>query len=424
MSGTSSRLSLGDFSKVFEPLGYLSPSSTTSSATADLAQTAVVYAIPQICPQTELCRHGDNWATGCVDNFFTSCKGARGPENLSYSWIRHNSSPHDIESAWKSPRLSPALMDSDGRSLKSSPGPSGYETGLTTPPQSPALADNSNHKMKGLAPASPGPKILKTDNDAAFEYSLDDSPSRSVVKKSEVQRKLENFRKRHLKDKYERTCRQSEDEYHRDGDATRLYPEIAEGDVHIFADVSNIFISLLHTVKKALNIPSTAKIYPNLDLDWRKLVEIASRGRPIATLKAGCSVNPERSRNPAFIQRLEDAGFDVGVRDRVQNQEGRWVEKLVDESIQVDIGDCVEQHKGNKGTIIIVTGDGKPAEQSSGFIRYAKHALGEGWHVEVICWDVGCSQAWRGESWEKVYGGRYRLISLDSYLGELWDKEF
>lgn len=294
--------------------------------------------------------------------------------------------------------------DTDWRSGRSSASSSGDETDITTPPRSPELQTTNKRKWADKIPEAR--KIKKTD-DIAFEYDSESGQGSVSFTKSYIQ-KHPRFQKNAVANETERI---------RDKNlATRLTQ--AKEDVHVFVDVSNVYISLLHTVRKFLDIPSAAKLFPNPEMDWEKLRQIVVRDRPVKTLSAGCSINPaRRDFHPSFIQRLKEVGFEVDVLDRVE-QEGRYVEKLVDETIQAHIGDTVKDTE-KPGTIVIVTGDGRPAPQSAGFKAYAEHALKQGWNVEVVCWTVGCSQLWKDESWRK-FGLCYRLINLDDYVGELF----
>ena len=216
-------------------------------------------------------------------------------------------------------------------------------------------------------------------------------------------------------------------------------PAIYENGLHVFLDVSNIHISFLQTLKNKLNLAATARFTPNPTFNMAALTDFITRERPVKCLTAGCSVLPDKPQ-PSFIEVLRKLDYRVDVRDRKKTlepknhqkesskesflpREARYVEDYVDETLQTRIGETVMQCFGNEGTLVLVTGDAKPAPYSDGFFAYADRALTMGWHVEVICWRICCSSTWKDPAWICRWGSRFRLIELDFLLNDLWLKE-
>jgi hypothetical protein len=73
-----------------------------------------------------------------------------------------------------------------------------------------------------------------------------------------------------------------------------------------------------------------------------------------------------------------------------------------------------------QGTLVLATGDAKPAKYSDGFFTYAERALKMGWNVEVVSWNLSLSSSWKDPSWTKKWDHRFRLIELDEFLDDLW----
>ncbi|KAF4121611.1 Conserved hypothetical, protein [Geosmithia morbida] len=209
--------------------------------------------------------------------------------------------------------------------------------------------------------------------------------------------------------------------------------------IHIFLDMSNVYISFLNTIKERLQLPPGARFPKNPHLNLRRLTKLITRSRLVATRVAGCSVIPDRSE-PVFVEHLRNYDYRVDVRERkaVQssNQTGasppkrsyspkgvRYVEDLVDETLQTRIGETFMKSGHKKATLILVTGDAKPAPYADGFGECAKRALGWGWNVEVVNWSTSCSSIWRDMARDESYGNQFRLIDLDHYLKYLWTDE-
>lgn len=222
-------------------------------------------------------------------------------------------------------------------------------------------------------------------------------------------------------------------------------PEITHQGIHVFLDMSNINISFQTALRNRYRLPDTARFVPLPQLNLSFLTEILVRGRETEILNAGCSVVPGRPA-PHFIADLEALSYRVDLRERKRvtepntpgrkgnvsssdeapyhhrhNPRGpvRYVEDLVDETLQTRIAESVMEHFSSPGTLVIATGDAKPAKFSDGFFTYADRALKMGWHVEVVSWRSSLSHSWRNPEWTGLWGERFRVIELDGFLDEL-----
>ncbi|TWU78057.1 hypothetical protein ED733_006824 [Metarhizium rileyi] len=220
--------------------------------------------------------------------------------------------------------------------------------------------------------------------------------------------------------------------------------QVARNGVHIFLDMSNINISFQSALKGRFAIEEHARFVPLPYLNLQFLTEILVRGRKIMALNAGCSVLPHR-QEPRFVQELRDLGYRVDLRERKRADEnwrrvdedlkigeasssdelaclrraGRYVEELVDETLQIRIAESVMEFFKDQGTLVIATGDAQPAKYSDGFFVYAERALRMGWNVEVVSWRTSLSSHWNRPDWVGQWRGRFRVIELDDYIDHL-----
>ncbi|KAG6007669.1 hypothetical protein E4U43_000277 [Claviceps pusilla] len=221
---------------------------------------------------------------------------------------------------------------------------------------------------------------------------------------------------------------------------------VALNGIHIFLDMSNINISFQHALRQKYSLKEHSRFLPLPQLNLQFLTEILVRNRRTMTLNAGCSVLPDR-HEPRFIQELRKLGYRVDLRERrliaeargpinyTMSNKGRgggapdrmaalhtvarFMEDLVDETLQTRIAESVMEYFENPGTLVLATGDAQPAKYSDGFFTYAERALRMGWHVEVVSWNLSLSSRWRKSGLTEKWGNRFRLIRLDDFLDEL-----
>lgn len=218
--------------------------------------------------------------------------------------------------------------------------------------------------------------------------------------------------------------------------------------VHVFLDHSNINISFRRALQsKFANGDFSARFNPSPEFNLEFFSEILLRGRQVRILNAGCSTRPDHPQ-PAFVDELRRLGYHVDVRERkpvvgdpkphhtkthasskhprkrktagAPHDDTRYVEDLVDETLQTRIGESVMEFFQDQGTLVLATGDGKPAKYSDGFFAYADRALRMGWNVELVSWNLGLSSSWSDPEWTRKWGPRFRIIQLDEFLDDLW----
>ncbi|KAM0243881.1 hypothetical protein ACHAP5_006833 [Fusarium lateritium] len=209
------------------------------------------------------------------------------------------------------------------------------------------------------------------------------------------------------------------------------FSTIAENGIHVFIDMSNIIIGFQKALRAKFGMPESTRFVPLPQMNLSFFHELLTRDRYAEWLNVGCSTRPDRGE-PPFIQELKDLGYRVDLRNRRPEQSGsndhttfetggfRYVEDMVDETLQIRIGESVMQYFEMPGTLVIATGDARPAKYSDGFLTYAQRALKMGWSVEVVSWKASLSSAWNGLLRDKNIGSRFRIIELDQFLDELW----
>ncbi|KAF5712750.1 cell wall glucanase [Fusarium mundagurra] len=209
------------------------------------------------------------------------------------------------------------------------------------------------------------------------------------------------------------------------------YPTIAENGIHVFVDMSNIIIGFQKALRARFGLPESSRFVPLPQMNLAFFHELLTRDRYAEWLNVGCSVRPNRNE-PTFVQELKDLGYRVDLRSRRPEQSGaddhntfeaggfRYVEDMVDETLQIRISESVMQYFEEPGTLVIATGDARPAKYSDGFLTQAQRALKMGWSVEVVSWKASLSSAWTTLLKDQSIGSRFRIIELDQFLDELW----
>lgn len=189
------------------------------------------------------------------------------------------------------------------------------------------------------------------------------------------------------------------------------------------------------------SVHERARFTPLPPLNLEFLTEVLVRGRLTKALTAGCSVKPG-CHEPRYIQGLRDLGYHVDLRDRKAVEPDRpsggrsggsssdemlrshavgirYVEDLVDETLQTRIAESVMEYFQEQGTLVLATGDAQPAKYSDGFFTYAERALKMGWNVEVVSWKSSLSSNWKSHGWTSQWGDRFRIIELDDFVDDL-----
>ncbi|PNP55377.1 hypothetical protein THARTR1_04519 [Trichoderma harzianum] len=212
----------------------------------------------------------------------------------------------------------------------------------------------------------------------------------------------------------------------RDASMAEKHPTITSQGIHVFVDMSNIDIGYQKTLKGFRRLDENTRLSPVPHLNLQFLTKILVRDRPVVALNVCCSTLPGRSE-PRYVQQLRELGYHVDLRERKGVLEGgltftgapdtlRFVEDLVDETLQVRIAESVMEYFRTPGTIVLATGDAKPSPHSDGFFSYVQRALKMGWNVEIVSWRGNLSQRWIDRQWTSQWRDKFRVILLDEFL--------
>lgn len=220
----------------------------------------------------------------------------------------------------------------------------------------------------------------------------------------------------------------------RDAVLRKQHPKVTSNGVHVFLDMSNIDISFHKCLRIRHQLPHDSKFNPTPRLNLEFLTDILLRGRQADRMFASCSILPGRSTEPRFVQDLRNLGYSTDVRTRKRVEEIdhaspsvtgaigiRYVEDLVDETLQTRMAESAMSCFQNPGIMVLATGDAKPAQYSDGFFAYVERALQMGWNVEVVSWRNSLSASWRAAQWKGQWGDRFSIIELDEFVDELLD---
>ncbi|KAI8627516.1 hypothetical protein F5Y19DRAFT_465732 [Xylariaceae sp. FL1651] len=231
--------------------------------------------------------------------------------------------------------------------------------------------------------------------------------------------------------------------------------------LHIFIDMSNIFIGFCDSWKISQSIPVHQFIRAPA-FNFKIFTSIMERNRP-ATKKilAGslATAVSDQARWPRHFIEAQAQGYKMNILNRVQKfspikvrrrrqtppqatgvvyqadlltsgdestedqarvgYETRNGEQGVDEILHLNMMDSVVDCIGEPASMILATGDAAQAEFSDGFLQYATRALEKGWKLELVTWKKTISSAWTNPAFKKQYGERFRIIYLDDFLNEL-----
>lgn len=212
----------------------------------------------------------------------------------------------------------------------------------------------------------------------------------------------------------------------RDAAMAEKHSSITSQGVHVFVDMSNIDIGYQSTLKEIRHLKENARLSPLPHLNLQFLTKILVRDRPVVALNVCCSTIPGRSE-PRYVQQLRELGYHVDLRERKRVLESglpstrasdtlRYVEDLVDETLQVRIAESVMEYFRTPGTIVLATGDAKPSPHSDGFFSCVQRALRMGWNVEVVSWRGNLSLRWIDRQWTSQWHDKFRVIELDDFL--------
>ncbi|KAI1491723.1 hypothetical protein F5X96DRAFT_678190 [Biscogniauxia mediterranea] len=236
----------------------------------------------------------------------------------------------------------------------------------------------------------------------------------------------------------------------------------ADKPVHIFVDMSNIFIGFCDSWKISRGIPVIQFIKAPA-FNFKVFSSIMQRGRAAAKKilagSVGGAVN-ERAKWPRHFTEAAMSGYEMNIFSRVQRpspgkpkRRGRTppqiynmytpmelgitsgdespedvgsqkagtrkAEQGVDENLHLNMMNSMLDCMDEPETMVLATGDAAQAQFSGGFMQYATRALNRGWNLELITWRKTISSAWTAPAFLEKYHKQFRIIFLDDYLEEL-----
>ncbi|KAH6652065.1 hypothetical protein BKA67DRAFT_660834 [Truncatella angustata] len=215
-------------------------------------------------------------------------------------------------------------------------------------------------------------------------------------------------------------------------------------DVHVFVDMSNIFIGFQDTAKISQGLSINARVTFS-PFSFEHLAFVLERGRKTVKRKLAGSVRQAHQMNnlPSYILEAQTYGFEAKILHQVvkldRNQpfqnspctsadeansailcpRTKLGEQGVDETLHLSMQDSILDAQGNPGVMVLATGDAKPAEYSDGFAHYAIKALKHGWHVEVVSWRKCLSSEWKKSPFKDTYADQFRIVILDDFFDEI-----
>ncbi|KAK1245624.1 hypothetical protein MKX07_004693 [Trichoderma sp. CBMAI-0711] len=398
---------LGDFSRLFaeflDPLTLASSSSSSSEGSDDY-----YYDDDDSSPALKATSLSSAASDRIPDQSLDDATQARCPNNAST----------------KASRKSAVVAHGSPRKAKHAPARAGGHSGIISSPPSSHRRCTCNRGLRAveqpvlLAASLPEcPDCSPSANTAAHH-------SRSSTNNNNNNKQREKPR---LKDDKHRALMMGLVPHRvRDAAIAEKLPEIAAQGVHVFVDMSNIDIGFQSTLKEARHLDEHARLSPLPHLNLQFLTKILVRDRPVVALNVGCSTVPGRSE-PRYVQQLRDLGYQIDLRERKRVVEVglplagvpdtlRFVEDLVDETLQVRIAESVMEYFRTPGTIVLATGDAKPSPHSDGFFSCVQRALKMGWNVEVVSWRGNLSLRWIDKQWMSQWRDKFRVIQLDDFL--------
>ncbi|KAI5855047.1 hypothetical protein GGS23DRAFT_447618 [Durotheca rogersii] len=240
----------------------------------------------------------------------------------------------------------------------------------------------------------------------------------------------------------------------------------SQANVHVFVDISNIFIGFCETYRVSRQISRMRRMRAPF-FSFKVLACIMERTRSVTKrVLAGSADSGDapirHTKWPGYFLEAEQLNYDMNIFSRVQKQrarqqrptrrgkalrrgslgspfyeagvtstdestgdgiphtfETRNCEQGVDENLHLNMMNSILDHMSDPGTMVLATGDAALAEFSAGFFEYACRALSFGWKLELVAWRRNISSSWTNPSFVERYSDQFRIIFLDDFLEEL-----
>jgi NYN domain len=227
--------------------------------------------------------------------------------------------------------------------------------------------------------------------------------------------------------------------------------------IHVFIDLSNIYIGFLSEVKRRLNIPPHGNLTENLTcFNMEAFLAILHRSRPTQRCFLSGSKSATHDKQGYLFERAEKFGYHVEVLERKSistakpessqkqseapsalraaanefqprsapissmkrspdKQLAKRKEQGVDESLHTQI--LMSLVDFEPSTMVIATGDGAVSSFNTGFADCLERALSKGWKVEVVSWTQNLSKTYRRAPFvDYMKQGKFKIIGLDGWV--------
>lgn len=129
-------------------------------------------------------------------------------------------------------------------------------------------------------------------------------------------------------------------------------------------------------------------------------------------------VKEPSTRQKKFRNGGAASGQSSGSESNTIGRREKWVEQAVDEILHLKILESLIDSE-EPSTIVLATGDGDEAEYSGGFMRMVERALGRGWMVELVSFNLNTSGAYKRKDFRSRWGKMFRWVKLDDYVEHL-----
>lgn len=202
--------------------------------------------------------------------------------------------------------------------------------------------------------------------------------------------------------------------------------------VHIFVDLSNVYISFCSALAAHLRYYRAADASRHVhDLDLAALACVLQRGRSAAhrVVVGSLPRSPASPMHRVYERMFAQAralGYDVTVMSRVQESDdpassaiATYKEHGVDELLSFGILETLASAP-TRGILVLATGDGQPSAHTNGgsigFFRAVERALAAGWAVELYSFGRALSSNWRRLAQAST---ALRIVYLDEFVLDL-----
>jgi len=145
---------------------------------------------------------------------------------------------------------------------------------------------------------------------------------------------------------------------------------------------------------------------------FRNFSQLIEAGHTVETRVLGGSLPPD---NEVLWGHARNQGYDTSLLQRIENNEGRFVEQGVDEILHLKIANILLDLDAPQ-TLILGTGDGNLGDFETSFEQQVRRALKHGWDVEIWSWSDQLSGKFDAIN---VNGRHPTVKTLDQYYDSI-----